>query len=104
MADEATDKAAAAAANPDLDLVARTQGGDPRAFDALVAALREPAWNETIAAGAARGLAELADARALEPLVAASRPDRYEPLRRAAVGALARLGTLVDAVRTAAAD
>jgi aminopeptidase N len=77
---------------------------DHRALDALVAALREPAWNETIAAGAARGLAELADARALDPLVAASRPDRPEPLRRAAVGALARLGTLVDTVRTAVAD
>jgi HEAT repeat protein len=36
--------------------------------------------------------------------VAASRPDRPEPLRRAAVGALARLGTLVDTVRTAVVD
>lgn len=77
---------------------------DARAFDALRAALSEPSWNEVIAAGAASGLAELADPRALEPLVAASRPDRPEPLRRAAVGALARLGTLVDAVRTAAVD
>jgi aminopeptidase N len=77
---------------------------DSRAFDALVAALREPAWNETIAAGAARGLAELAEARALDALVAASRPDRPEPLRRAAVGALARLGALVDTVRTAVAE
>lgn len=77
---------------------------DDRAFDALIGALGEPTWNETVAAGAARGLAELADARALEALVAASRPDRPEPLRRAAVGALARLGTLVDTVRTAAAD
>jgi aminopeptidase N len=77
---------------------------DPRAFDALAAALGERSWNETIAAGAVRGLAELGDARALEPLVAATRADRAEPLRRAAVGALARLGTLVDTVRTAAAD
>ena len=77
---------------------------DVRAFDALAAALGERSWNETIAAGAARGLAELADARALEPLVAASRPDRPEPLRRVAVGALARLGTLVDGVRTAVTD
>jgi aminopeptidase N len=77
---------------------------DARAFDALSAALREPSWNETIAAGAARGLAELADARALEPLTWASARERPEPLRRAAVGALARLGTLVDTVRTAAVD
>jgi aminopeptidase N len=77
---------------------------DPRAFEVLAAALGERSWNETIAAGAVRGLAELADARALEPLVAATRPDRAEPLRRAAVGALARLGTLIDTVRTAAAD
>lgn len=77
---------------------------DARAFDALCAALGEPSWNETIAAGAAAGLGELADARALEPLVAAGRPERPEPLRRAAAGALARLGTLVDAVRTAAAE
>jgi aminopeptidase N len=77
---------------------------DARAFDALAAALREPSWNETIAAGAARGLAELADARALEPLTWASARERPEPLRRAAVAALARLGTLVDTVRTAAVD
>jgi aminopeptidase N len=77
---------------------------DPRAFHALVAALGEPSWNDVTAAGAARGLAELADERALEPLAAAARPERSEALRRAAVGALARLGTLVDGVRTAVAD
>jgi aminopeptidase N len=74
---------------------------DPRAFDALVAALAEPSWNEAIAGGAARGLAELADPRALEPLAAAAAPPRAEPLRRSAIGALARLGTLVDGARTA---
>jgi aminopeptidase N len=77
---------------------------DPRAFDALVAGLAEPSWNETIASGAADGLAELADARALEPLVAAVARDRPEALRRTAAGALARLGTLVDAVRSAVVD
>jgi aminopeptidase N len=77
---------------------------DSRAFDALTAALRVRSWNETIAAGAARGLAELADARALEPLLAAIGRDRPEALRRAAVGALARLATLVDGVRTAVVD
>ncbi len=77
---------------------------DARAYDVLVAALDEPSWNATIAAGAARGLAELADARALDPLLAATAPDRPEALRRAAVGAIARLGVLVDDVRRAAAD
>jgi aminopeptidase N len=77
---------------------------DGRAFEALVAALGERSWNEVVAAGAARGLAELADARALDPLVAATRPEGPEALRRAAVGALARLGTLVDSVRTAVVD
>jgi aminopeptidase N len=77
---------------------------DPRAFDVLVAGLDEPAWNATIAAGAARGLAELRDARALEPLLAALQPERPEALRRAAAGALARLGTLVDTTRTAVVD
>jgi aminopeptidase N len=77
---------------------------DARAFDALVAALRVRSWNETIAAGAARGLAELADARALEPLLAAAGRDRPEGLRRAAVGALARTAVLVDSVRTAVVD
>jgi aminopeptidase N len=77
---------------------------DPRAFDTLVAALDERSWNETIANGALRGLAELADARALEALVARTQRDRPEPLRRVAVGALARLATLVDLARTAVVD
>jgi aminopeptidase N len=77
---------------------------DDRAFAALAAALDQPSWSETIAAGAARGLAELADARALEPLIAARSPERPEPLRRAAVAALARLGTLVEGVRTAVVE
>lgn len=77
---------------------------DPRAFDVLAAALDERSWNETIAAGAARGLAELADARAFGPLAGALAADRPEALRRAAVAALARLGVLVDGVRTAVAD
>jgi aminopeptidase N len=77
---------------------------DARAFDPLVAALGERSWNEIVAAGAARGLAELAAAQAFEPLAAAARPEQPEALRRAAVGALARLGTLVDGVRTAVAD
>jgi aminopeptidase N len=77
---------------------------DPRAFDALVAGLATPSWNETIAAGAARGLGALADPRALDVLVSALAPQRPEALRRAAVGALAELGRLVESTRTAAVE
>jgi aminopeptidase N len=77
---------------------------DNRAFDALVVAMRVRSWNETIAAGAARGLGALADARALAPLLAALDPARHQALRRAAVSAVAELGALVDSVRTEAAD
>ncbi len=75
---------------------------DPRAFEALSAALGGVSWNETIEAGAARGLAELADERAFSALLEALDPQRGEGLRRAAAKAIARLGTLVDAVRTRA--
>lgn len=77
---------------------------DPRAFEALVAGIGIVSWNETIEAGAARGLAELADERALQPLLAALDPSKGEGLRRAAVRGVARLGTLVDAVRTRAVE
>lgn len=77
---------------------------DPRAFDALAAALDRPSWGETLAAGAARGLAATADPRALAPLLAAAAAGRPEPLRRAAAKALAGLGALVDAVRVPVAD
>lgn len=77
---------------------------DSRAFDALIAALRVRSWNESVAAGAARGLAELADARVLEPLLGAVARDKPEGLRRAAVGALARAAVLVDGIRTQVVD
>ena len=77
---------------------------DARAFDALAAGLETPSWNATIAAGAARGLGESADARALDPLLRALAPDRPEALRRAALGGLARLANLVEAVRARAVD
>jgi aminopeptidase N len=77
---------------------------DPRAFDALLAALATPSWNDTIAAGAASGLAELADPRAFDPLLAAARPPSGEGLRRAATRALGRLGALVEPLRGRTAD
>ncbi len=77
---------------------------DPRAFDALVAAAGGRTWNGTVEAGAARGLAELADARAIDVLLGAVRLGRDEGLRRATAGALARLGALVYAERTRVVD
>jgi aminopeptidase N len=77
---------------------------DPRAFDALVAGVATPSWNETIGAGALRGLGALADMRALPVLLEALQPQRQEALRRAAVGAIAELGTLVEAARTPAVE
>jgi aminopeptidase N len=75
-----------------------------RAFDALVTAIAVPSWNETIAAGAVRGLGSLADPRALPVLVESAVSGRHEALRRAAVSALAQLGMLADATRTGAVD
>lgn len=75
---------------------------DSRAFDALGAGMTTPSWNATIASGAARGLGALGDERALPPLRDALAPDVPEALRRAALGALAELGTLAEPVRTAA--
>jgi aminopeptidase N len=77
---------------------------DPRAFEVLAAGIEQPSWNETIAAGAANGLAEIADVRAFAPLAAAIAPERPEALRRVATGALARLGVLADAVRSGVVD
>jgi len=77
---------------------------DPRAFDALADGIELTTWNQTVEAGAARGLAELADERAFAPLLAARDRARGEGLRRAAIRALARLGSLVESLRTRAVD
>jgi aminopeptidase N len=77
---------------------------DPRAFDALAAAAKERTWNDTVEAGAMRGLAELADARAMPVLVDASRAENGDGLRRAAVAAIGRIGELVESERTRAVE
>ncbi|MFY9718450.1 MAG: M1 family aminopeptidase [Candidatus Cybelea sp.] len=77
---------------------------DPRAFDVLAAAIGQTTWNGTVESGAAFGLAELADARALPLVLAAARPERNEGLRRAAVTALARIGALVEEERARVVD
>jgi aminopeptidase N len=75
---------------------------DARAFDVLAAALKQPSWNGTVEAGAVRGLAELADARALPLLLDAAKVECDESVRRAAAGAIGRVGELVDSERTRA--
>ncbi len=77
---------------------------DPRALEVLVTLRERRSWNGTIEAGAVRGLAELADERAFEPVLAASAPGHDEGLRRAAVAALGRVGELVETKRGAAVD
>jgi aminopeptidase N len=76
----------------------------PEAYDLLVVGLATPSWQDTIAAGAAYGLAELADGRAVDLLASATRADRRSPLRTAALHALARLRALLDGPRPSITD
>ncbi|MBV8116708.1 MAG: HEAT repeat domain-containing protein [Candidatus Eremiobacteraeota bacterium] len=73
---------------------------DPRAFDVLATALASRTWNSTVESGALRGLAELADPRALSLAIDACAPANDEGLRRAAAAAIARIGQLVEEART----
>lgn len=77
---------------------------DGRAFDVLAAASKETTWNSTVEAGAIHGLAELADVRATAQIFDATRPERGEGLRRAAVTALGRVAELVESERTRVVD
>ncbi len=74
---------------------------DARAFEVLRDALGKTTWNSIVESGAAYGLGELADARATALLIDAARPGNEEALRRAALGALARHGELLESERTA---
>ncbi len=75
---------------------------DARAFDILAAALESKTWNATVESGAARGLAELADARSLALVFAAARAPRDEGLRRTAAAAIGRIAQLIESERTRA--
>jgi aminopeptidase N len=77
---------------------------DPRALDALASAAKERTWNQTVESGAIAGLAEMADARAMPLLLDACAPRNGDGLRRAAVGAVAHLATLVEEERARAVD
>jgi aminopeptidase N len=69
---------------------------DARALDILLGQLKTPSWNDVIAGAAARGLAELGSSSSVAPLIAATRDDRTDELRRAALSALPRLYHLLD--------
>jgi len=77
---------------------------DAAAFDVLRVAVEGQSWNGIVEAGAARGLAELADPRGAELLINATRLGRDEGLRRAAVIALGRFAELVESERTRVID
>jgi len=77
---------------------------DDRAFNVLAAAIKGKSWNGVIESGAAHGLGELADARALPVLIEATQLGKEEALRRSALGALARLGELLEETRAAVVD
>ncbi len=77
---------------------------DARAFKVLSHAVQESSWNGIVAAGAARGLAELADERAVPAIVEATKLGRDEGLRRSAVAALGRAGELITEARTQVVD
>jgi aminopeptidase N len=83
-----------------LEALGKTR--DARAFDLLAAAAKERTWNGTVEAGALRGLAELADGRALALAIEAAGARNDEGLRRAAAGAISRIGQLVEEERTRA--
>ena len=77
---------------------------DARAFEVLAEAARTRTWNSIVEGGAIAGLAALADPRAMQLLLEACAPPQPEGLRRAAVTALGRIGTLVEEERTRALD
>jgi aminopeptidase N len=77
---------------------------DSRAFDVLASAVREPSWHGIVEGGAVRGLAELADPRAMPLVLENAQPGRDEGLRRAAVAAIGRVGELVEGERTRAVE
>jgi aminopeptidase N len=84
----------------------------PGAFDFLVAHVDTASWQDTIAGGALRGLAELGDERAVPVLLACAAIDRAAWLREAALAAIPRLyatldrrhGILVDTILRALDD
>jgi aminopeptidase N len=63
-----------------------------------------PSWQDTIAGGALRGLAELGDARAIPVLLGCASADRAPWLREAALAAIPRLYATLDRQSSALVD
>ena len=76
----------------------------PDAFAMLEAALAISSWQETIAAGALRGLAELGDDRVVALVMAALAIDRPPLLREAALAVIPRLDAVLVARQPALID
>jgi aminopeptidase N len=68
----------------------------PGAFEFLVAQIETPSWQDVIAGGALRGLAELGDERAIGPMLACAAVDRAAWRREAALAAIPRLYATLD--------
>ncbi len=77
---------------------------DRRAFEVLRSAAKQRTWNGVVESGAVRGLAELADSRALPIVLEALHPRESDGLRAAATSALGRIGALVEDERTRVVD
>jgi len=74
------------------------------AFSTLLSHLDTPSWQDTIAAGALRGLAELGDEGAVAPFLACLGNDRPPSLREAAIAAIPRLHATLDRRHAALVD
>lgn len=74
--------------------IGRSRASD--AFATLEAALARPSWQETIAAGALRGLADLGDERAVPLIIDALAVDRPPLLREAALAVIPRLDASLE--------
>jgi aminopeptidase N len=76
----------------------------PGAFEILLPHVDTPSWQDTIAGGALRGLAELGDARAITVLLGCASADRAAWLREAALAAIPRLYATLDRQSSALVD
>ena len=76
----------------------------PEAFATLEGTLATPSWQETIAAGALRGLAALGDERAVPLILAALAVDRPPLLREAALAVTSQLDASLEGRQPALID
>ncbi|MBV9646472.1 MAG: HEAT repeat domain-containing protein, partial [Candidatus Eremiobacteraeota bacterium] len=77
--------------------------GDERALETLMRAVHQPSWDDTVASGAVRGLAELGGSAAVAAIVEATAKKNSDTLRAEAARALARIAVVDDATKGEAA-